>query len=49
MSYKNSQDIAFPWDYDDLMKLPLFMIEHIYQMMDQQLEENKKRYDAFNS
>ncbi len=46
MSYKRISDIPFPWEYQNLMNLPLFMIEHIYQMLDQYIEQDKQRANA---
>jgi len=42
MSYKRIQEIPFPWDFEDLQKLPLFMREDIYKQLDEFIEEEKK-------
>jgi hypothetical protein len=46
MTYKRVKDLAFDWQYEELMELPLYMIYHIYQVLDEFLEEDKKRYQA---
>jgi len=43
MDYKSLADIPFPWEYEKLMKLPLFMINEIYRYLDQRIEEEKRR------
>ena len=42
MDYKSLKEIPFPWDFKDLMKLPIFMIEEIYRYLDQKIEEEKQ-------
>jgi hypothetical protein len=42
LSYKRIQDIPFPWEYEKLLKLPIFMKEEIYKYLDEFLEEEKK-------
>jgi len=49
MSYKSLKDIPFPWEFKDLMKLPLFMIEEIYRVLDEQIEEEKKRINSLKN
>ncbi len=46
MTYKRLPDIPFPWDYKELINLPLFMIEHIYHIMDTYIEQDKQRVNA---
>lgn len=38
ITYKNIEGVNFPWSYEDLMKLPLFMIQEIYTQIDKQAE-----------
>jgi hypothetical protein len=44
--YKRAKDLAFDWEYEDLMNLPLYMIYHIYQVLDEFVEEDKKRHQT---
>ncbi len=48
MSYKRVPDLPFPWSYEDLMDLPLFMIYHVYEMLDEFIEEDKQRFAAIS-
>lgn len=43
MLYKRLPEIPFPWEFENLMKLPLFMREEIYSQLDEFIEEEKKR------
>lgn len=45
MSYKRAPDLPFPWSYEELMDLPLYMIYHIYEMLDEFLEIDKQKYN----
>ncbi len=49
MSYKRVPDMPFPWSYEDLMALPLYMIHHIYEMLDEFIEEDKQKYNAMSN
>ncbi len=49
MSYKRVQDIAFPWSYEELLSMPLFMIYHIYEMLDEFIEIDKQKQNAASS
>ena len=49
MNYKSLKDIPFPWEFKDLMKLPLFMIEEIYRVLDEFIEEEKKRINTLKN
>ncbi len=49
MAYKRIPDLAFAWEYEDLMKLPLFMIFHIYSILDEFIEEDKKKYSSMST
>ena len=42
MLYKKIEEIPFPWDFKELLKLPIFMKEEIYKYLDEFLEEEKK-------
>jgi len=44
MIYKRMPDLHFDWSYEELMDLPLFMIDHIYEVLDGFVEEDRKRY-----
>ncbi len=48
MSYKRIPDLPFPWSYEDLMKLPIFMIHHIYETLDEFIEIDKQKYDTMS-
>ncbi len=48
MSYKRAPDLPFPWSYSELLSLPVFMIQHIYEILDEFLEEDKQKYDAIS-
>ncbi len=41
--YKNLGDINLPWDFKDLMDLPLAMIETIYDQMDELIEKETEK------
>jgi hypothetical protein len=41
--YKNLGDIKLPWDFKDLMDLPLAMIETIYDQMDELIEKETEK------
>ena len=49
MNYKSLTDIPFPWEFKDLMKLPLFMIEEIYKNLDKFIEEEKKKINTLRN
>ena len=42
MSYKRLADIEFPWNYEELLSLPIFMREEAYRVMDEFIEEERK-------
>ena len=42
MLYKRLKDIEFPWTYNELMDLPIFMKEEAYKNMDEFIEEENK-------
>jgi len=42
LSYKRLQEIPFPWEFEKLLKLPIFMREEIYRNLDEFIEEEKK-------
>lgn len=46
MLYKRLKDIEFPWTYEQLMKLPIFMKEEAYRNMDEFIEEDNKMMKA---
>ncbi len=46
MSYKRVPDLPFSWSYEELMSLPLFMIHHIYEMLDEFIETDKQKYNT---
>jgi len=41
MIYKRLPDIEFPWSYDELLDLPLFMKDHVYKVLDEFIEDEK--------
>jgi hypothetical protein len=49
MLYKKATEVAFDWKFEDLMNLPIFMIHHIYEVLDEFIEEDKKRYQSISS
>ena len=49
MIYKRTPDSTFPWNYEDLMNLPLFMINHIYETLDEFIEEDKQNYNTMKN
>jgi len=42
MIYSKLPDINFPWNYQELMNIPIFMKEEVYKAMDEFIEEEKK-------
>lgn len=42
MIYKRIQDIPFPWEFEELQKLPIFFKEEVYKQLDEFIEEEKK-------
>jgi len=46
MLYSSLPGIIFPWTYNDLIELPLFMIHHIYFKLDEDIEREKKKIAA---
>jgi len=42
MQYKRLPNIEFPWNYQELMELPIFLKDHIYRNLDEFIEEEKK-------
>jgi hypothetical protein len=46
MMYKRIPDLSFDWSYEELMNLPLFMIHHIYETLDEFIEEMKQRANS---
>ncbi len=49
MSYKRVPDLPFPWSYEELMQLPLFMIYHVYEMLDEFIELDKQQYNIISN
>ncbi len=49
MSYKRIPELPFPWGYEELLSLPLYMINHIYRTLDDFLEEDKQKYKNMSS
>ncbi len=49
MSYKRIPELAFDWKYDELMEMPLFMIHHIYEILDEFVEADKLKHNAMKS
>ncbi len=49
MSYKRIPDLPLSWSFDELMNLPLFMIHHIYEMLDEFIEADKQRNNAISN
>jgi hypothetical protein len=45
MTYKRLPNIDFPWTYDELLKLPIFMKDHVYRIMDEFIDEEQKHID----
>ncbi len=48
MLYSRLKDIKFSWTYDQIMSVPIFMKEQIYQTMDEFIEEENKAIKAMN-
>ncbi|MHA1691910.1 MAG: hypothetical protein ACTSU7_09780 [Candidatus Heimdallarchaeaceae archaeon] len=49
MSYKRITELPFPWSFKELMDLPIFMINHIYEMLDEFIEQDKQKFATMTS
>jgi len=49
MIYKRLPDIDFPWSYENLLDLPIFMKEHIYKILDEFIEEEKTKMNSLKN
>ena len=49
MIYKKLDVITFPWEYKELLKLPVFMKEDIYSQLDEFIEEEKKNQNTIKN
>ncbi len=49
MSYKRVPELPFAWSFNELMDLPLFMINHIYETLDEFLEEDKQKFNTITN
>ncbi len=49
MSYKRIPELPFPWSFEELMDLPMFMINHIYEMLDEFIEQDKQKFATMTS
>jgi hypothetical protein len=49
MIYQRLESIPFPWKFEDLLKLPIYMKEEIYKVLDEFIEEEKKQMQKMKS
>ena len=49
MQYKRLPNIEFPWGYQELLELPIFMKEHIYHNLNEFIEEEKKNMSTLQN
>jgi len=43
MIYNRLPDLDFAWSYDEIQAMPLFMKEEVYTVMDEFIEQEKKK------
>ena len=46
MSYKRVSELDFPWSFEDLQKLPIFMKEEIFNVLDEFLKQETANRQA---
>jgi hypothetical protein len=49
MIYKRLDNIPFPWEFEKLLKLPVYMKEEIYKQLDEFIEEEKKKMQSMKT